>query len=100
MEPFQVHSVDEAIEHHHERERTYENYVYSAANLNQPLEKCGVCKLDHPPIKPDLLAIRQEKKDAKREMKKERIRDNILKDIKKAHVRQDSLKPLPDFVEV
>ena len=100
MEPFQVHSVDEAIEHQHERERTYENYVFSAANLNQPLEKCEVCKLDHAPIMPDLLAIRQEKKDAKRETKREQIRDNILTDIKKAHKRQDSLKPLPDFVEV
>ena len=33
---------------------------------------------------PDLLAMRQEKKDAKRETKKEQIRDNILTDIKKA----------------
>ena len=77
-----MYSVDEAIEHHHERERDFENYLFSAANLNRTVQKCNVCKLDHAPLLPDLLAIRQEKKDAKREKQKEQIRDNILTDIK------------------
>ena len=100
IEPFQVHSVDEAIEHHHERERNFENLVYSAANLNRPVEKCQVCKLDHPPLLPDLLAIRQEKKEAKRERKKDQIRNQILDEIKTAQKRQGDLKLRPDFIDI
>ena len=57
------------------RERDFENLVYSAANLNRPVEKCGVCKLDHAPLLPDLLGIIQERKEAKRETKKQVIRN-------------------------
>ena len=50
VEPFQLGSVEEAIEDHDERERRYQNLVYSAANLNRPVPQCDVCKLDHVPL--------------------------------------------------
>ena len=50
VEPFQLNSVEEAIEDHDERERRYQNLVYSAANLNRPVPQCSVCKLDHVPL--------------------------------------------------
>ena len=50
VEPFQVNSVEEAIEDHYMRERDYENLVFSAANLNRPVQKCATCKLDHAPL--------------------------------------------------
>ena len=76
-----MHSVEEAIEDHAERERQYENLVFSAANLNRPVQKCGVCKLDHAPLKPDLLAIRANKKEAKREKKREDIKLKLLQNV-------------------
>lgn len=53
-----MHSVEEAIEDYDLKERDFENMVYSAANLNRPVEKCKVCKLDHNPLLPDPLEIR------------------------------------------
>lgn len=50
VEPFQLNSVEEAIEDHDMRERNYQNLVYSAANLNRPVPLCTVCKLDHVPL--------------------------------------------------
>ena len=49
--------------------------VYSAANLNRPLEMCKVCKLDHAPLKPDLLQIINDKKEAKCDIKKQDIKN-------------------------
>lgn len=37
VEPFQLNSVEEAIEDHDLKERNYQNLVYSAANLNRPV---------------------------------------------------------------
>jgi len=65
VDPCLVHSVQEAIEEHYMKERDYENLVYSAANLNRPVEKCGICKLDHDPLKPDLLEERYRGKEMK-----------------------------------
>jgi len=100
IEPFQVSSVDEAIEYHHEKARDFENLVYSAANLNRPVEKCNLCKLDHAPLLPDLLAIREVKKEAKREHKKEQIQNDFIQNIKQSRKRKEDLKLRDDFIHV
>ena len=76
-----MNSVEEAIEDHDERERRYQNLVYSAANLNRPVPQCSVCKLDHIPLKRDLLAERAAKKEAKQELKKEAIKNQLIENV-------------------
>ena len=44
--------------------------VYSAANLNRPVAKCAVCKLDHNPLPPDVLEAYSKRKEDKCEKKK------------------------------
>ena len=78
MVPHEVHSVDEAIEDYDMKAREYENLVFSAANLNRPVEKCAVCKLDHAPLKPDPIEARMRKKEAKVLKEKQQICDQLL----------------------
>ena len=60
--PLTLNSVEDAILEHDLRERDYENMVFSAANLNRPIEKCHVCKLDHGPLQPDIAEISERRK--------------------------------------
>ena len=95
VEPFQLNSIDEAIEDHDLKERNYQNLVYSAANLNRPVPQCDVCKLDHVPLQKDLLAERVAKKEAKKDMKKLTIKNDLLNEIEKQkRCPKGTLKPL------
>ena len=70
VEPVRVSTVEEAIEDYDLKERDYDNLVFSAANLNRPVQRCAVCKLDHAPLKPDPLEAIIKRKEAKRELKR------------------------------
>ena len=100
VEPYQLGSVEEAIEDHDERERQFQNLVYSAANLNRPVPACNVCKLDHVPLQKDLLAERSAKKEAKKDMKKLAIKNQLIKNIENQEKRQKgTFKTLPECIE-
>ena len=60
------------------KQRDYENLVFSAANLNRPVEKCAVCKLDHGPVQPDIKEIEANMKKQKKEDKKQAICNKLL----------------------
>ena len=55
--------------------------VFSAANLNRPMEKCAVCKLDHAPLKPDLLAEIAQRKADKQRAKMDGIKEQLLANV-------------------
>ena len=74
--------------------------MYSAANLNRPIAKCAVCKLDHAPLKPDLLEARAKRKEAKREKKKQDIQASMLSNIEQCKKRQEVLQPQKEFMEI
>ena len=92
VEPYALKSVDDAIEDQNLRERDYQNLLYSAANLNRPVAKCNVCKLDHDPVLPDVLKIKMQRREDKREGKKDQIKQTMLKGIEHQKKRQGQLK--------
>ena len=79
------------------RERDYENLVFSAANLNRPVEKCHICKLDHYPVKPYLLEVRYGKKQEKQDAKKEAICQKIVEEIEKASYKKGKVQPNKEY---
>ena len=69
------------------RERDYENLLYSAANLNRPVQKCATCKLDHGPVPVDPIEVEETKKIQLIEQKKKAIRDQLILNVEKSKKR-------------
>ena len=62
--------------------------MYSAANLNRPLQKCHVCKLDHPPLKESLLQKHGKEEQELREKTKQEISAKMVQRIDQAKKRK------------